>query len=385
MKLQFYLIFSSILVLAFSIILFLTLNRPQVKYYLVEKEVAENFYRENILLFSNFGKEYAINFSKEFFKIYSLRENFKFLNIYIQASNVLNITILNFLKNSTIRICSDLECYQNFIEFGKSYDFSLNYSSNFLEIYFENIYKKINISKFTLLSIFGSETIYSIKSMDITNVTIAKLACLSAFNYRIPITINNTQNSNNLIDYQILVILDTQSLISQGKMRSDCGDIRFTDENNNLLNYWIESGCNSQNTRIWVKVPNIPASSTKTIYLYYGNPNATSLSNGDTTFDFFDDFSADPNTNGKWEIYRYANDLNNEFVYDSINKRVYLTKAITSRATMAFLKNINAPNSFRLITYGGAGGGSGADGWAIAFYKDINPYRSKGRACVEEV
>jgi hypothetical protein len=67
-------------------------------------------------------------------------------------------------------------------------------------------------------------------------------------------------------------------------MRSDCGDIRFTDsDGTTLLNYWIEGLCNSQNTRIWVKV-NISASSTKTIYLYYGNPSANSLSNFDNTF-----------------------------------------------------------------------------------------------------
>jgi len=68
-------------------------------------------------------------------------------------------------------------------------------------------------------------------------------------------------------------------------MRSDCGDIRFTDSDaQTLLSYWIESGCNSVSTRIWVKVPSIPASSTKTIYVYYGNSGATSTSNFNGTF-----------------------------------------------------------------------------------------------------
>jgi hypothetical protein len=107
----------------------------------------------------------------------------------------------------------------------------------------------------------------------------------SGWSYRRPITINNTKNSNTLSNYQVLVTLDTASLISAGKMRSDCGDIRFTDSDaQTLLSYWIESGCNSANTKIWVKVPSIPASSTKTIYVYYGNPNATSLSNAENTF-----------------------------------------------------------------------------------------------------
>jgi hypothetical protein len=109
------------------------------------------------------------------------------------------------------------------------------------------------------------------------------------FKYRKPITINNTKNSNTLTDYQVLITLDTQSLISQGKMRSDCGDIKFIDSDGTTsLNYWLESGCNSSNTRVWVKVPSIPAKSTKTIYLYYGNQNAASQSNGTSTFLAFD-------------------------------------------------------------------------------------------------
>jgi hypothetical protein len=103
--------------------------------------------------------------------------------------------------------------------------------------------------------------------------------------YRRPITIDNTQNSNNLSNYQVLVVLDTASLISAGKMRSDGGDIRFTDSDGKTqLSYWIESGVNSANTRVWVKVPFIPASSTKTIYLYYGNPSATSVSDSVAVF-----------------------------------------------------------------------------------------------------
>jgi hypothetical protein len=73
--------------------------------------------------------------------------------------------------------------------------------------------------------------------------------------YRKPINI--TENSgSNLTDYQILVTVDTQILISASKMRSDCGDIRFIDSDNSTnLSYWIESGINTSSTKIWVKVP----------------------------------------------------------------------------------------------------------------------------------
>ncbi|MFZ8800815.1 MAG: DUF2341 domain-containing protein [Candidatus Nanopusillus sp.] len=124
------------------------------------------------------------------------------------------------------------------------------------------------------------------------SITTTNPPSLNNFSYYRPILIDNRLYPNTLTNYPILITLDTQSLISQGKMRPDCGDIRFTDsDGNTLLNYWIEPyTCNTNNTKIWVNVPFIPKSSTKTIYLLYGNPNATSMSNGYLVFTFFEDF-----------------------------------------------------------------------------------------------
>ena len=121
--------------------------------------------------------------------------------------------------------------------------------------------------------------------------------------YRREIIIDNKDNAKDLTDYQILINLDTENLISVGKMRKDCGDIRFTDtDGKSLLNHWIESGIDSSNTKIWVKIPKIPAFSEKKIYLYYGNLSANCISNGDNTFDFFDDFSGNEIDTKKWRI-----------------------------------------------------------------------------------
>jgi len=72
-------------------------------------------------------------------------------------------------------------------------------------------------------------------------------------------------------------------------MNSDCSDIRFTylnstDNTEIEIPYWIESDCNTTNTRIWVKVPFIQANSPETIYVYYGNSSATSLSDSAKVF-----------------------------------------------------------------------------------------------------
>jgi len=158
-------------------------------------------------------------------------------------------------------------------------------------------------------------------------------AWLSGWQYRKNITINNTQNSNILTNYQVLVDVDTQSLISAGKMQPYCNDTRFTDsDGDTLLSYWIESGCNTTSTKIWVNVTNIPASSTKTIYVYYGNPSVSSASNGSATFIFFDDFSTDPST--RYDFYNWY--YSPTWSWDSTNQWI-LIKTYSTYGTMGVL------------------------------------------------
>jgi len=101
--------------------------------------------------------------------------------------------------------------------------------------------------------------------------------------YKREITITE-MSGRNLTDYQIELEIDTKSLISEGKMNSDCSDIRFTDDSGNSLGYWIESGCNTNKTTIWVKVPLIPANSSTVIYMHYGNRFLRSESDMNTVF-----------------------------------------------------------------------------------------------------
>jgi hypothetical protein len=183
------------------------------------------------------------------------------------------------------------------------------------------------------------------------------------FKFRREITIDNTNNSNNLTDYQILVTLNTASLISQGKMRSDCADIRFTDsDGNTLLNYWIEGPINSSNTRIWVKVPNIPANSIKKIYLYYGNPDANSLSNGDATFIFFDDFEGVTLDTRKWTV------LGSSGATVSISGSIFtITISSTSGGYYQIRSNNAIPFGIIIEARVNAGGTSGVRGLMPAY------------------
>ena len=59
-----------------------------------------------------------------------------------------------------------------------------------------------------------------------------------------------------------------------------------------LIPFWIESwNASTRTASIWINVPTIPSAGT-TLYLYYGNPAATTASNGTATFEFFDDFDS---------------------------------------------------------------------------------------------
>ena len=123
------------------------------------------------------------------------------------------------------------------------------------------------------------------------NLRDVKLSHISAaFRYRRKITVTE-QSGENLANYQVCIELDGSNF-DFSHAKEDGGDIRFTDENGNLLDYWIEEWDGaSENARIWVKVPSIPASSSVEIWMYYGNEELGSASNGHAVFDQFDDFS----------------------------------------------------------------------------------------------
>jgi hypothetical protein len=179
---------------------------------------------------------------------------------------------------------------------------------------------------------------------------------VSSWQYRKPVTVSNSGSA--LTDYQVLVTLDTASLISAGKMRSDCGDIRFTDsDGSTLLNYWIESGCNSASTKIWVKVPSIPGSSTKTIYVYYGNSSATSQSNGDTTFAFFDDFPGTTLNTSKWQVNASGADSDGSYSYSVSNGKLIISATSPSGTTGGAwirLRSLNPINLDNFALYANA-------------------------------
>jgi len=87
-------------------------------------------------------------------------------------------------------------------------------------------------------------------------------------------------------------------------MISTGDDIRFLDSGScKPMPYWIESGINTTTTTIWIKMPVLPSSAFRTIKMYYGNSSAPAVSNGDSTFVFFDDFPGSSLNTTKWSSF----------------------------------------------------------------------------------
>ena len=91
--------------------------------------------------------------------------------------------------------------------------------------------------------------------------------------YRRSISVANA--GSELTNEDVLIEYDTATLITAGKLQSDCDDLRFMDsDDSTALAYWVEGGCNTSTTHIWVRIPTLPSGG-KTIYMYYGNSSAT--------------------------------------------------------------------------------------------------------------
>lgn len=99
------------------------------------------------------------------------------------------------------------------------------------------------------------------------------------------ITVTNS-NPASLAGYQVKIDVTYDS-----DMKPDFSDLRFIDEDGaTSLPYWIESYVPSTSVTIWVRVPYVTGTGSSTVYMYYGNPAAASLSDAHSTFELFDDF-----------------------------------------------------------------------------------------------
>jgi gliding motility-associated-like protein len=110
------------------------------------------------------------------------------------------------------------------------------------------------------------------------NPQVAGVCCpFDGWDYIMPITITNNTALATTGNLQTLLIIDTQTPISQNKMQANGNDIRFIEGVcTNVIPHYIESGINTPQTNIWVRLPSISPGGSLTIFMKYGNATAPS-------------------------------------------------------------------------------------------------------------
>lgn len=175
---------------------------------------------------------------------------------------------------------------------GNPYNSSLNINCNVLPIYGPISGQLINPTPLSMTPVSQNSTFNLEAQVNCTGLcsTINAYAIKgisdwddNSFLYRknIDIDINSAIPSN----YQILLDLDSSDLGPDFNWGNNCRDIRFT-ESGTLIDYWI-SDCDTINEtiKVWIETNSAQSSSsTYSIYMYYNNNNAQSLSNASATF-----------------------------------------------------------------------------------------------------
>ena len=120
--------------------------------------------------------------------------------------------------------------------------------------------------------------------------------CDNDFTKRINLSVNNT-GGGALSDYQIYVNLSPNP-INASSMRV------YNTTSCNIRPHWSENITGGNSYGVWINYSAIAASAwTNNTAIYYNNIAASSTSEGDTTFIFFDDFPGSSlNTTTKWTI-----------------------------------------------------------------------------------
>ena len=138
-------------------------------------------------------------------------------------------------------------------------------------------------------TIFSPSTIYTFEDFGNPSLAINGDWWNDDWAYRKTITITNT--AGKISDYQIRLEINDQNLYQNSLSNGE--DIRFIDVTNNELVFFIDKWNTNGSSIFWVRVSEISADSVTNIFLYYGNPEATSQSNEAATFHYIDDFTTD--------------------------------------------------------------------------------------------
>ncbi|MFB6200209.1 MAG: DUF2341 domain-containing protein [Candidatus Nanohaloarchaea archaeon] len=150
----------------------------------------------------------------------------------------------------------------------------------------------------------------------------------SDWNYRKPINVTETQRTT-LENHPVNISVNTATLLQQGKIQADCGDIRFGNETS-VFNYSQRTPCNSQSTVFTFQLPKLGSLEQKTVYMYYNNSNAEKNQKG--FFSFVDRFNSDTSSSYSWSNDQYTYQTRDGYVtIDATDSRTTEPKLSVTR------------------------------------------------------
>ncbi len=175
----------------------------------------------------------------------------------------------------------------------------------------------------------------------------------------------DVSHATALTDFQVLVIADTSLGVRPG-----CPDVRFTSADAvTVLPHWLESGCGTRETRLWVRAPSIGASSR--LYLYSGSATAAGASSPTAVNLFYDTFDTDPEAPARWtDVFRFSGSTADEFVWQRDAGHLLLTTALQDLGGGATFATIDPAweDGWAVAFRFRAGAGTGADGIGLGFF-----------------
>ena len=83
------------------------------------------------------------------------------------------------------------------------------------------------------------------------------------------------------------------------RCKSDYGDVRFTDASGTALDYYLWPGYDAESARFCVRLAGADVGGE--LLVWYGNPTATTTSDGDAVYFFFDQFDGAALDTTKWD------------------------------------------------------------------------------------
>jgi hypothetical protein len=184
----------------------------------------------------------------------------------------------------------------------------------------------------------------------------------SSFRFRKSHVIDSSAGTGTNYPVKIVVWRTTgvdcgENVYVGGKCRADFGDIKFTGSDGaSNLDYWLET-YDSAKAVFWVEIAESLDFAARTIYMYYGDEEATTTSNGTATFLLFDHF--DNGTTLDETIWNYAG---NPMVSDSFvsvsgtaSEKIFSRNAFGAHSAIRGYGKLNVEGTVGGVAYIGYG------------------------------